>query len=105
MIKFSPTDSYIENQLPGEARPVHFKQDYKCRSGESSTRSSRSDLKRCHYGRMAVTAGASVSVPLHAAVSPPRLMLHAAALAFSDDGGNGFEFEAPLPSDFTYPQR
>ena len=45
------------------------------------------------------------STPLHAAVSPPRLMLHAAALAFSDDGGNGFEFEAPLPSDFTYPQR
>lgn len=33
-----------------------------------------------------------------------RLMLHAAALTFSDDAGNRFEFEAPLPSDFTYPQ-
>ncbi len=35
---------------------------------------------------------------------PQRLMLHAAALAFSDDNGNRFEFEAPLPPDFTYPQ-
>lgn len=35
----------------------------------------------------------------------PRLMLHAAAIAFSDDRGNSFEFEAPLPDDFsTYPQ-
>jgi 23S rRNA pseudouridine1911/1915/1917 synthase len=34
----------------------------------------------------------------------PRLMLHAAALAFSDDAGNRFEFEVPLPYDFTYPQ-
>ena len=36
--------------------------------------------------------------------SAPRLMLHAAAIAFSDDNGNSFEFEAPLPPDFTYPQ-
>jgi 23S rRNA pseudouridine1911/1915/1917 synthase len=34
----------------------------------------------------------------------PRLMLHAAVLMFSDDAGNRFEFEVPLPSDFTYPQ-
>jgi 23S rRNA pseudouridine1911/1915/1917 synthase len=36
-----------------------------------------------------------------------RLMLHAASLSFSDDDGNRFEFEAPLPSGFsiiTYPQ-
>jgi 23S rRNA pseudouridine1911/1915/1917 synthase len=36
--------------------------------------------------------------------TPQRLMLHAAALVFSDDAGNRFEFEVPLPSDFTYPQ-
>ncbi len=34
----------------------------------------------------------------------PRLMLHATALAFSDDRGNRFEFEAPLPADFSYTQ-
>jgi 23S rRNA pseudouridine1911/1915/1917 synthase len=34
------------------------------------------------------------------ATAAPRLMLHAAALAFSDDRGNSFEFEAPLPSEF-----
>jgi len=33
-----------------------------------------------------------------------RLMLHAAAIAFSDNRGNSFEFEAALPPDFTYPQ-
>jgi 23S rRNA pseudouridine1911/1915/1917 synthase len=35
-----------------------------------------------------------------------RLMLHAAALAFSDGGGNRFVFEAPPPDGFvsTYPQ-
>jgi 23S rRNA pseudouridine1911/1915/1917 synthase len=40
------------------------------------------------------------------AAAAPRLMLHAAALAFSDDAGNRFEFEAPFPPDFpvTYPQ-
>jgi 23S rRNA pseudouridine1911/1915/1917 synthase len=38
------------------------------------------------------------------AASSPRLMLHAAALMFSDDVGNRFEFEVPLPPDFTYPQ-
>ena len=36
--------------------------------------------------------------------SARRLMLHAAGLEFSDDGGNHFVFEAPLPGDFTYPQ-
>ena len=36
--------------------------------------------------------------------SARRLMLHAAAIAFSDDNGNSFEFEAPLPPNFTYPQ-
>jgi 23S rRNA pseudouridine1911/1915/1917 synthase len=29
-----------------------------------------------------------------------RLMLHAASLAFADDNGNSYEFEAPLPVDF-----
>jgi 23S rRNA pseudouridine1911/1915/1917 synthase len=38
------------------------------------------------------------------AATAPRLMLHAAALTFSDDAGNRFEFEVPLPPDFTYPQ-
>lgn len=42
------------------------------------------------------------------AVAASRLMLHAAALAFSDDNGNRFEFEAPLPGgfppSFSYPQ-
>lgn len=38
------------------------------------------------------------------AATTPRLMLHAAALTFSDDAGNRFEFEVPTPSDFTYPQ-
>ncbi len=33
-----------------------------------------------------------------------RLMLHAAALEFSDGDGHHFVFEAPLPRDFTYPQ-
>lgn len=33
-----------------------------------------------------------------------RLMLHAASLEFSDDAGNRFVFEAPLPSEFTFPQ-
>ncbi len=33
-------------------------------------------------------------------VDRPRLMLHAAALEFSDDAGNRFEFEAPLPPEF-----
>ena len=41
-----------------------------------------------------------------ATIAPPRLMLHAAALVFSDNNGNRFEFEAPFPSDFPsiYPQ-
>jgi 23S rRNA pseudouridine1911/1915/1917 synthase len=30
----------------------------------------------------------------------PRLMLHASVLEFSDDNGNRFVFEAPLPEDF-----
>jgi 23S rRNA pseudouridine1911/1915/1917 synthase len=30
-----------------------------------------------------------------------RLMLHAGAIAFSDDAGNRFEFESPLPMNFT----
>lgn len=30
----------------------------------------------------------------------PRLMLHAASLEWDDGEGNGFGFEAPLPSDF-----
>jgi len=30
----------------------------------------------------------------------PRLMLHAAAIAFEDDDGNSFEFEVPTPPDF-----
>jgi 23S rRNA pseudouridine1911/1915/1917 synthase len=38
------------------------------------------------------------------AAPAPRLMLHAAALIFSDDAGNSFEFGVPLPSDFVYPQ-
>ncbi len=38
------------------------------------------------------------------AAPAPRLMLHAAALMFSDDAGNCFEFEVPLPPDFSYPQ-
>jgi 23S rRNA-/tRNA-specific pseudouridylate synthase len=38
------------------------------------------------------------------AASVSRLMLHAAALMFSDDAGNRFEFAVPLPSDFSYPQ-
>ena len=38
------------------------------------------------------------------AAGAPRLMLHAAMLEFSDDSGNSFAFEAPLPADFTYPQ-
>jgi 23S rRNA pseudouridine1911/1915/1917 synthase len=38
------------------------------------------------------------------AVSASRLMLHAAALMFSDAVGNRFEFEVPAPSDFSYPQ-
>jgi len=33
-----------------------------------------------------------------------RLMLHAGAIAFSDDKGNRFVFEAPFPPDFVYPQ-
>jgi len=33
-------------------------------------------------------------------VEAPRLMLHAGAIAFSDDAGNRFEFEAPFPPDF-----
>lgn len=33
-----------------------------------------------------------------------RLMLHAAGISFSDGNGHTFDFEAPLPSDFTYPQ-
>jgi len=39
-----------------------------------------------------------------AAAVPQRLMLHAAAISFSDDDGNRFEFEIPLSPDFTYPQ-
>jgi 23S rRNA-/tRNA-specific pseudouridylate synthase len=35
------------------------------------------------------------------AASAPRLMLHASALTFSDGSGNRFEFEAPLPDDFS----
>lgn len=31
----------------------------------------------------------------------PRLMLHAAALTFSDDSGNRFEFESPFPQVFS----
>jgi 23S rRNA pseudouridine1911/1915/1917 synthase len=34
--------------------------------------------------------------------SAPRLMLHAAALEFSDDAGNRFAFEVPLPDDFVH---
>jgi len=34
------------------------------------------------------------------AAAAPRLMLHAAALIFSDDAGNRFEFEVPLPPRF-----
>jgi 23S rRNA pseudouridine1911/1915/1917 synthase len=30
-----------------------------------------------------------------------RLMLHAASLAFSDNAGNSFDFEAPLPAGFS----
>ena len=40
------------------------------------------------------------STASRAAAAPPRLMLHAAALVFSDDNGNPFEFEAPFPAGF-----
>jgi len=33
-------------------------------------------------------------------VGAGRLMLHAGAITFSDDAGNRFEFESPLPADF-----
>jgi 23S rRNA pseudouridine1911/1915/1917 synthase len=33
-----------------------------------------------------------------------RLMLHAASLSFVDNSGSRFDFEAPKPRDFTYPQ-
>lgn len=32
---------------------------------------------------------------------PPRLMLHASTLAFTDDSGNHYEFAAPLPQEFS----
>jgi len=38
------------------------------------------------------------------AASASRLMLHAAVLIFSDDAGNSFEFEVPLPHEFTCPR-
>ncbi len=61
------------------------------------------------YGKKASRAKAArhtaaAPTPEPAPAIAPRLMLHAAALAFSDDFGNRFEFEVPLPSDFTYPQ-
>ncbi len=33
--------------------------------------------------------------------APPRLMLHAASLAFTDADGGHYEFEAPLPPEFS----
>ncbi len=49
-----------------------------------------------------------VGDPLYGKKAQPafarRLLLHAAAIAFKDAEGSSFDFEAPLPPDFTFPQ-